>query len=290
MAARTTRKCLAAGLLALGTAALAPTAATASETPTITTVSASKVVRGPLGTIGAATARCPRGTRVLSGGYDSTFRSGALLPNASTRSGPRTWRVSAYRVGGGGGNLKLTVYAKCGDFPALRSTSEKVNVPAPPGHVALRTLRPRCPGDDFALSGGFKLTVPGRSNPNGPPAAVVFGSRAEGHAWAVTATRLASSGSSKLTAFAYCTPERPFKRGISGVFPTSRRSRPHRLTPFCPRGMTAASGGFLAHYPMGAAMGIMFPVTSHPVGERRWTSTGVPLNADAFFSAYAYCI
>jgi len=54
--------------------------------------------------------------------------------------------------------------------------------------------------------------------------------------------------------------------------------------------MSAASGGFLAHFPMGAAMGVMLPVTSHPVGERRWTSTGVPLNADSFFSAYAYCL
>ena len=276
--------------LALGAAATWPAAAPADQSPTVTTVSASKVIHGPTGSIGSATAHCPRGTRVISGGYDSNFRAGALLPFASMRSGPRTWRVSAYRVGGGGGNLKLTAYAKCGDhLGPLTRVSEKVSVRSPPGHVALRTLRPRCPGGDFALSGGFKITVNGRSNPNSPPVAVIFGSRAAGHAWAVTAVRLAS-GESQLTAFAYCAADRPFKRGISGIFPATKRPRPQRLTALCPRGMSAASGGFLAHFPMGAARGVMIPVTSHPLGGRRWTSTGAPQNANSFFSAYAYCI
>ena len=221
-----TTRAFAVGLALLGAAAIAPAAAGA-EAGAISTVSATKVVRGPTGTIGATTARCPRGTRVLSGGYDSSFSSGALLPHVSMRTGPRSWRVSAYRVGGGSGKLKLTVYAKCGEHPGrLRSASEHVTVPVPAGHIALRTLRPRCPGDDFALSGGFKLTVAGRFAPNSPPAAIVMGSRAEGHEWAVTATRLAPSGESKLTAIAYCTSERPFKRGISGIFPASRRPRP----------------------------------------------------------------
>jgi hypothetical protein len=290
MATGARKSFVAAGLLALAAAGLAPTAA-AGERPSIVTVSATKVVRGPVGAIGATTANCPRGTRVLSGGYDSSFSAGALLPHVSMRTGPRSWRVSAYRVGGGSGRLKLTVYAKCGDLPGrLRSATEQVTVPGPAGNVALRTVRPRCPGDDFALSGGFKLTVAGRFAPNSPPAAVVMGSRAEGREWAVTAARLAPSGESKLTAIAYCTSKRPFKRGISGIFPASRRPGPERLTALCPRGMNAASGGFLAHFPHGAASGVMIPVTSHPLGERRWTSTGVPQNADSFFSAYAYCI
>ena len=78
--------------------------------------------------------------------------------------------------------------------------------------------------------------------------------------------------------------------GISGIFPATKRPRPQRLTALCPRGMSAASGGFLAHFPMGAARGVMIPVTSHPAGVRRWTSTGAPQNANSFFSAYAYCI
>ncbi len=284
-------KIAAGGLIALAATALTPALASAVEAAAIDTVSAAKVVRGPTGTTGSATARCPRGTRVLSGGYDSTFSSGAMLPYASVRTGPRTWRVSAYRVGGGHGKLRLTTYARCGEHPGpMPSAREKTTLPAPPGHIAIRTLRPRCPGGDFALSGGFKMTVPGRFAPNSPPAAAVFGSRVEGREWAVTATRLAPSGESKLTAFAYCTPERPFKRGISGIFPSSRRPGPKRLTALCPRGMAAASGGFLAHFPMGAARGVMIPVTSHPVGGRRWTSTGVPQQASAFFSAYAYCL
>ena len=219
MAATNLSRTIVTAALALGVAAALPAAAAADQPPTITTVTASKVVHGPTGSIGSATAHCPRGTRVISGGYASTFRAGALLPFASMRSGPRTWRVSAYRVGGGGGNLRLTTYAKCGDhLGPLTRVIAKTSVPSPSGHVALRTLRPRCPGDDFALSGGFKVTVNGRSNPNSPPVAVIFGSRAAGHAWAVTAVRLAS-GESQLTAFAYCAAERPFKRGISGVLP-----------------------------------------------------------------------
>ncbi len=236
-APRFPKRIAAAGLTALVAAALAPAVASAAEAPAIVTVSAKEVVRGPIGATGAATARCPRGTRVLSGGYDSTFSSGALLPHVSMRTGPRSWRVSAYRIGGGRGKLRLTAYAKCGEHPGpLPSASARTTVPTPPGHVALRTLRPRCPGGRFALSGGFKLTVPGRFGPNSSPAAVVFGSRAEGREWAVTATRLAPSGESKLTAYAYCTPDRPYKRGISRVFPTSRRPSPNRLTPLLPAG------------------------------------------------------
>jgi hypothetical protein len=164
-----------------------------------------------------------------------------------------------------------------------------VTVPSPSGNVALRTARARCAGGGFAIAGGFKATVGGRFAPNSPPVTVIFGSRAAGHTWAVTAARLAP-GDSKLTAFAYCSAKRPFKRGISRIFPAGRQPRPQRLTALCPRGMSAASGGFLAHFPMGAAPGVMIPVTSHPVGGRRWASTGAPQNDESFFSAYAYCI
>ena len=80
--------------LTLALTSAAPAAAPGTSRPqSVLTVSASQVVRGPTGTIGSATAHCPRGTRAISGGYDSTFRAGALLPFASIRSGPRSWRV-----------------------------------------------------------------------------------------------------------------------------------------------------------------------------------------------------
>ena len=92
-----------------------------------------------------------------------------------------------------------------------------------------------------------------------------------------------------MTAYAYCASDRPFIRAISAIFPAG--DRPQRLTtPTCPRGMSAASGGFLAHFPMGAAPGVMIPITSGPAGTRRWTATGLPQNANSFFSGYAYCL
>ncbi len=205
------------------------------------------------------------------------------------RTGPRSWRVSAYKVGGRSGKTTLTAFAKCGHgLGPLKAVSEKAILPAPPGHIALRTARPQCPGGGFALSGGFKVSVNGRDTPNSPPVAVVLGSRSVAHSWAVTAARLAPTGVSRMTAYAYCTSERPLTRGISAIFPA--RNHPRRLTALCPWGTVAASGGFLAHFPMGAARGVMIPITSGPAGGRRWTSTGLPQNANSYFSGFAYCV
>ena len=81
--------------------------AAASARPGLTQVSATTPVDGPTGTTASATARCPAGTRAISGGYDPTnvFHpngSGtALLVNTSRRLGPRAWKVTAYQLGGG---------------------------------------------------------------------------------------------------------------------------------------------------------------------------------------------
>jgi hypothetical protein len=281
-----TRIIVSAGLALLATTALgaSPASAIASSAPI--TVSVTRNVPGPSGTIGTVTAHCPHGTRVISGGYDSTHSSAAVLPHASMRTGTRSWRVSAYKIGNG--KATLTALARCGGgFGPLKTTSERVIVPALPGHIALRTARPQCPGEGFALSGGFKISVNGRDTPNSPPVAVILGSRSVRHSWAVTATRLASTGASRMTAYAYCTSSRPLTRAISGIFPA--RNRPRRLTALCPWGTAVVSGGFLAHFPMGAARGVMIPITSGPAGRRRWTSTGLPQNANTFFSAFAYC-
>ncbi len=66
---------------------------------------ASAEVSGAAGTIGKATARCPAGTSVVSGGV-RTFANiqlegdaRVLIPYISRRSGPRAWTVAVYSVG-----------------------------------------------------------------------------------------------------------------------------------------------------------------------------------------------
>ncbi len=273
--------------------------AAASARAGLTQVSATTPVDGPTGTTASATARCPAGTRAISGGYDPTnvFHpngSGtALVVNTSRRLGPRAWKVTAYQLGGGD-PVQLTATANCGrqlgrpmvhtKQISIRATSSDPN----PGNAAAH-----CPHHFFAVSGGFHISINGRStNPSdSPPVSAILGSRAVARAWAVTGARI-GSGSSRLIAFAYCYPVRPMGRPKVGVIRAHTPvSNGYLVTPRCPRGTYAVSGGFSARFPMGPGQGSALPISSGLLGADRW-SFGVVVRqgGSAPFNGFTYCL
>ncbi|MFN8159736.1 MAG: hypothetical protein U0R52_01645 [Solirubrobacterales bacterium] len=293
---RSTTKGRLAGLAATAAILFCAWAPGAAAAPRFETVSATAAVTGPPLSKGSATARCPAGTRVIGGGYDSTDSlrpdgSGSgLLVFSSRRVSRRAWRVAAFKAGSSGGRLRLTAVARCGSYPGpLRARSASVEVPGPTRNVSPRWIAASCPDGTFPVSGGFGLTLGNRTGSQGLPPAFVLGSAATPRGWRAVAARISSPGSSKLTAIAYCGRQRTVTRAKSAIFRAG--SVPHRLvTSRCPYGTEAVAGGFLAHLPMGPAPGIMFTLTSSLAGHRHWELTGLAVNSRSFLTSYAYCL
>ena len=292
--ARTVRALL---LAAIALAAAFPAAASAR--PGLTQVSATTPVDGPTGTTASATARCPAGTRAISGGYDPTnvFHpngSGtALLVNTSRRLGPRAWKVTAYQLGGGD-PVELTATANCGR--QLRRPMvhiKRISISATSTDPNPGNATAHCPHHFFAVSGGFHISINGRStNPSdSPPVSLVIGSRAVARAWAVTGARV-GTGRSRLTAFAYCYPVRPIGMPKVGVIHARTPIRNDNMrTPRCPRGTYAVSGGYSARFPMGPGQGSAIPVSSGLLGPNRWSFGAIVTQGESTaFNGFTYCL
>ncbi len=288
----------AAGLIALAGLGLTGSAAAAARPP-LKTVSATTQVDGPTGTLAKVTAHCPRGTRAVAGGYDPTFvfhpnGSGtALLVNTSRRLGPGAWKVTAYQLGGGD-PVSLTAIANCSSElgrPKVRISQRSIL--ATPNNPNPGNATAHCPHHYFAVAGGYHISVNGRStNPSdSPPVSMVIGSRAVARDWAVTGARV-GTGRSKMTAFAYCYPVRPLGRPKVGIMhQRSPVGIDQLITPRCPLGWYAVSGGYSARFPMGPGQGSSLPAYSKPHGTRRWSFGAVAVQgSNAPFNGFTYCL
>lgn len=266
-------------------------------------------LRGPIGQTRTVTVICPRGTEAISGGYRLTNHidisgpaSSALLPYSSRRAGKRRWKVSVYKAGLGKEPERLTALADC------RRPAERLRVgvarstllvssfnDADIAPVAVGTVTAPCPTGTRPLAGGFRISVDGASTlVDGPPPAVVFGSRAVGSGWELTAARL-RPGPMRLKSFAYCGTERVLRRSR-----TVRRKgdgRVHRVeSPACPRKTSLLSGGFLARLVTvknksgGTSSGGTFPVGSSLKRSGGWAVTGFSQgDFPSPLTSYAYC-
>ncbi|MGB2852742.1 MAG: hypothetical protein WBB30_06210 [Solirubrobacterales bacterium] len=85
----------------------------ASKLGSITEVS--ETTTAPLFTIGTATATCPAGTRVLSGGFNTDSNAANQGLAAENRRVGNGWRVSIFATASNGltTGIMLTVYAYC---------------------------------------------------------------------------------------------------------------------------------------------------------------------------------
>lgn len=160
---------------------------------------------------------CPRGTRVISGGFATGGFNQPTGPQVlaltSKRVGSRRWKVAGFNLpeddpasNSQGRPGKLAAYAYClrGDA-GLTAVSRRVKVPPMPsqGIDRPRTFRVSCPAGRRAVSGGFDGHLRLGDKPRAAGALTSMRTR-DGRGWRTSAVSLSDTASSTITAFVYC--------------------------------------------------------------------------------------
>lgn len=265
---------------------------------------ATGMISGPPGTTGKVTARCPRGTRVISGGvktYANIQLEGntrVLVPYVSRRVGRRAWTVSVYSAGDPIVNPKqFAAIAYCRKragriVSRVRRGSALIGTGGFP--FPLRDIFAQCPYNTWPVAGGFALQLSAAdlaelASDGGPPG-LIFGSRIVPGGWEVTIGRFAT-GKSVARSFAYCA-KKPVKvrarsRYLSGVGQLT-----HFATPLCPRHTKAVSAGFYAPLIFRSQDNVsaVIPLEQRRLNPRRWMLGAVPISPfPSRTTAYSYC-
>jgi hypothetical protein len=144
------------------------------------------------------TARCPRGSKVLSGGFDNPdfFIGGTsatvIFPFESLKTGKREWSVSGINLGNVPGELVTQV--TCGEGKGLKTFDEELSFVA----GGVDDVSVRCGGERRVVSGGFETTLTAADE-----RVFTFASHKVGRReWEVRALNVV--GPVTLTAYAYC--------------------------------------------------------------------------------------
>lgn len=142
------------------------------------------------------TARCPRGTKVASGGFDNPdFNVNgsvvAVIPSESKKVGKREWAVTATNLGSVSGELVAQV--NCHEGKGLKTAEDEVSIT----QEGVYDVRAECSGRRRVVSGGFDYSLEPSEG------AFVFASHKVGkRAWEVEAVDVVDFAT--LTAYAYC--------------------------------------------------------------------------------------
>jgi hypothetical protein len=155
----------------------------------------------PLNGSGVATARCPSGHKVVSGGFDFpgfTHEPGpGAFPFRSIKSGSRSWTVAADAGDNSGGTFVAYAYCRKGG-EGLKARSAQVGVPAAPPALAGATAQ--CKSDETVLSGGFDQI--GFGVPGGQYSFTYESLKVAGRSWRAAAENFGGPGTMRV--YAYC--------------------------------------------------------------------------------------
>jgi hypothetical protein len=160
-------------------------------------------VPSPVGLSVTATAQCPPGTRVISGGFagsptDAVEPTPVLYISESRRATKRTWEVSAF--GNGSEPAELTAIAACAKGPKLKERSDSALVGSDIGAEESAELLARCKRKERVVSGGFGS--PDGSEDSTPQ---VMTSKKQGRrGWAETVKQGGTGLNTEAVAYAYC--------------------------------------------------------------------------------------
>jgi hypothetical protein len=238
-------------------------------------------VDGAQGTKGRAVARCPRGSRVVSGGWFMTDpEETELLVFKSKRVRKRGWAVSAIQATANSFYTDLLALAYCDhDAPRERRVSTTRTVAS--GETG--SAAAQCPIRKKAVAGGFSIPSDAEFNEGGFP---IESRRIGKRTWGTFVHAPYTEGAS-VTAYAYCSRRvgRLRKRsrstpiGTIGDYVSTSSGR-------CPKSIGARSGGFSIENEEDAVYSI--PLSVHE--GRRWRVSvrnlgGPPTELQSF----AYC-
>lgn len=153
-----------------------------------------------------ATATCPKGFRVLSGGWQllqfpfPTFGNAGVVTR-SMRTGPRDWTVEATRLSGGGAMVLLSS-ALCGRGKRAKSGERSTTVPVSgPVGASFTATSPSCPKRAPAKAGGFATPPMPTGLLNG---ALVYEHYRAGRSWITSAAPSNDATSASVTSIVYC--------------------------------------------------------------------------------------
>jgi hypothetical protein len=170
--------------------------------------STSATVTIPVGQFETATATCPRGTRVISGGFeaDPIIPGGGDTPvlrvSESQKVGNRSWEASAFS----NGNLEgdLTAYVYCRDGKRLKTKQASATLTQKTPDMDFKDIEARCKRKQRVVSGGFTSPpVEAEATPR------ILSSRRVGkRSWGVAAFIGGTGATIDFTAYAYCEKRR----------------------------------------------------------------------------------
>lgn len=237
--------------------------------------------------IAETTAVCPKGTKVLGGGYSTTVPAvGSHWLNVfeSQRSGARGWSVSGAQYFAGGD--ELVAFAYCAPLNVkIRARSATVPLPATADSSAV--VQARCPKGNIALSGGF-LTQAASPTDSSLVSRSIGASRSR---WVVDATRLSGSAARTLTAHVYCAPKAKLATRFEDAAVAGPLGSIHNaLTPGCPKGTGLTGGGFATSTPVGGLLNAALVYETKRAGSG-WTSSATPSSGTTSITLVtnAYC-
>jgi hypothetical protein len=242
----------------------------------------SETVSVDSGENGSATARCKKGTKAVSGGFEAEFDplpgpTPYFYMSESRRTGGREWTSAAYNISITSGDL--TSFAYCRD-QKLQTRSATTEVDAD----ELDSVTARCRQGEKALSGGFaaeEIDIGGSTTPVFYPTESLKEGRRE---WTVSAVN-AGSAAGDLTAYVHCREGKAVK--------TKQAEETLGTTEFdsvearCSRKQRVVSGGFDldSNWTTTGAFGM----ESQKLGKREWTVAALGAGGDPTIVAYAYC-
>jgi hypothetical protein len=236
---------------------------------------------------GSATATCKRGTKAVSGGFETEFSlppvNFPFIPAyVSRREGARAWTSSGFNDGDSDGDLTSFAYCRDQKLTAVTDT-----VAAPVGQFA--TAAATCPRRTRVISGGFAgspIDLVGTT----PVLYISESRRATKRTWEASAH---SNGNEdgELTAIAYCGKGKRLRaRSASAMLGSDPPAvETAEILARCKRKERVVSGAFGSTDASGEATPRV--LTSMREGKRGWAvtafvgSNGMP----AELTAYAYC-
>jgi hypothetical protein len=231
------------------------------------------------GEAGTVTAKCKKGTKAVSGGFESDFDPSFLIPTSSSRVGRRSWSTEAFSADESG---PLTTSAYCRDQKVKSKLSEEAVV-APNER---ETATAKCKKGTKAVSGGFVSEF----DPDGPFLFTEDSRRLGKRKWAVTGVNFGDE-SGTMTAQVNCVEGDPPKaRDASELisWEGGMSNVDESVTASCKRGERVVSGGFTGPSVLPPTGVVVF--ASHRVSKRKWEVSGVTgVENSEPVVAIAYC-
>jgi hypothetical protein len=157
---------------------------------------------GMEGSVESATAKCPRGTRIVFGGFRTEVRpldspdNPIVFPTAAKRTGPRHWTVEGTNFADGPDDAgDVTALAYCGDVKKTQARTQTVGKAA----FEVGSAEARCARGTKLQYGGFDGT-----NPDEAPALSFLTAFHRVNNRTFRVGHVAFAGAAELTAIAYC--------------------------------------------------------------------------------------